>query len=80
MAQTAEDILEQVRALPERERLRFYERIVREVREQTPPVPVSAPPTPTQPDAIWADVSDEDFDDFMTKLGSSRREPWRSTG
>jgi hypothetical protein len=74
---TADEILELVRALPARERLKLVERVVHEVAEQTPaPPPVAAP----QSDAIWADVDDDEFDAFMQSIQRARAEPWRSTG
>jgi hypothetical protein len=74
MAMTADDIMEQVRALPERERLRLVERIQREVVEQKPAAPAQAAGN----DAHWADVSDDEFDAFMQAIRTSRAEPWRS--
>jgi hypothetical protein len=76
MTMTADDIMEQVRALPERERLRLVERIQREVVEQKPAAP--APAQAAGNDAHWADVSDDEFDAFMQAIRTSRAEPWRS--
>ncbi|MBL8741760.1 MAG: hypothetical protein JNK04_11720 [Myxococcales bacterium] len=76
MALTADDIMEHVRTLPERERLRLVERIRREVVEQRPAVPAPA----VGNEAHWADVSDEEFDAFMEAIRTSRGEPWRSVG
>jgi hypothetical protein len=79
MAMTAEDILEQVRALPAPERLRLVERIVREVADQTPlsPPPTEATPAAQLPDAIWADVPDDEWDAFTARLRAFREESWR---
>ena len=77
MAMTAEEILEHVRALPERERLRLVERVVHEVLEETPAAPM---PAGARTDAIWADVSDEEFEAFMKSIRDSRSAPWRTTG
>ena len=63
MAMTADDIMEQVRALPERERLRLVERIVHEVVEQRP----STPAKPT-----LADMTDEEFQQFQDTIQHAR--------
>ena len=76
VAMTADEILELVRALPARERLKLVERVVHEVVEETPAPPAVAP----QSDAIWADVDDDEFDAFMQSIRRARAEPWRSTG
>jgi hypothetical protein len=68
----ADDIMEQVRALPERERLRLVERIVHEVVEQKLAAPAQAA------GSGWADVSDDEFDAFMKGIRTSRAEPWRT--
>ena len=60
---TAEDILEQVRALPERERLRLVERIVHEVAERLPSQPAKPP---------LADMSDEEFREFQDAIAEAR--------
>jgi hypothetical protein len=69
-----------VRALPAPERLRLVERIVREVADQTPlsPPPTESTPTETTaaaplPDAIWADVPDDEWDAFTARWRLSRR-------
>lgn len=80
MAMTAEDILEQVRALPTKERLRLVERIVREVAEETPApdaMAAAGEATAKHPDAIWADVPDDEWDAFTKRLQGFREEPWR---
>jgi hypothetical protein len=77
IAMTADEILEHVRALPPRERLKLVERVMHEVAEQTP----ATPPVAAQgSDAIWADVGDAEFEAFMQSIRSARSEPWRSTG
>jgi hypothetical protein len=63
MTMTADDILEQVRALPESERRRLVERIVHEVAEPRPRPPVKPP---------LADMSDEEFDEFQAVLAEAR--------
>ncbi len=76
---TADDILEHIRALPERERLRLVERLVHEVVEQRSSA--QAEPTRAQPDHAhghWADVSDQEFEAFMEGIRRSRSEPWRT--
>jgi hypothetical protein len=77
MAMTADEILEHVRALPPRERLKLVERVVHEVAEQTPAPPSVAA---SGSDAIWADVDDAEYEAFMQSIRSARSEPWRSTG
>jgi hypothetical protein len=74
MRLTAEEILEHLRALPPRERLRVVERTVHEVAQETPG-PESAPPLGD--DAIWADVDDEQYEAFLRALTAARAEPWR---
>jgi hypothetical protein len=74
MTMTADDIMEQIRALPERERLRLVERVVHEVVEQKP-----AAPTVAHTDALWADVSDEEYAEFEAALREARGLPLRST-
>lgn len=63
MTMTADDIMEQVRALPERERLRIVERIVHEVVEQKPSRPAKAP---------LADMTDEEFQQFQDGIQHAR--------
>jgi hypothetical protein len=60
MAITAEDILEQVRALPAPERLRLVERIVREVGLPS----TQAPPL--------ADMTDDEYAEFEAVLRRNR--------
>jgi len=67
MAMTADDIMEQIRALPERERLRLVERVVHEVVEQQP-----VTPTVARTDALWADVSDDEYAAFEAALREVR--------
>lgn len=75
MTTTAEDILKQVRALPERERLRLVERIVHEMAERTPTAATRMTPLD-----IWGDVDDDEFESFMESIRGHRSEPWRSIG
>ena len=73
MATTAEQILEQLRALTPAERLRVAERIVREVADEVTPVPAAA----TTP--IWSDESDEEFETFQSALERLRSgDVWRT--
>jgi hypothetical protein len=51
VATAAEQILEQLRALPAAERLRVAERIVHEVADEVTPVPAAAA-APRQPDVL----------------------------
>ncbi len=76
---SADDILEQIRALPERERLRIVERVVHEVVEQKQLAPAPSHHGDTPSYAIWADVSDDDFDAFEKVIRTGRAEPWRTT-
>jgi hypothetical protein len=79
MTMTADDILEHIRALPERERLRLVERVVHEVVEQkSSPGSDAASPPSERSNGHWADVSDEEFDAFMKAIRASRSEPWRT--
>lgn len=71
---TKEEILEQVRALPTRERLEIVERVVHEVAQAT-----SA--APSEVDAPWADMDDQEFQDFLDDIERTRREqPLRASG
>jgi hypothetical protein len=63
MTMTAEDILEQVRALPEPERQRLVERIVHEVAASRSSQPVKPP---------LADMSDEEFREFQDAIAEAR--------
>jgi hypothetical protein len=58
MALTAEQILQELRALPAAERLRLVEQVVHEVAREVTPMP---PPAQTT-DAIWANETDADFE------------------
>lgn len=73
MVLTAEQILDQVRALVPAERLRVVERIVHELAaEVTPRLPSAAAP-------IWADESDAEFDAFQLALQRLRdADVWRA--
>jgi hypothetical protein len=69
MALTADEILEHVRALPPRERLKLVERVVHEAAEaaERPALLTDGPP-------LWEDVSDEEFEKFQENLRKNRRE------
>jgi hypothetical protein len=70
---TAEQILEQLRALPAAERLRVAERIVHEVADEVTPLPTAA----VVP--LWANENDEDFEAFQNTLARLRIEDtWRT--
>jgi hypothetical protein len=73
MPLTAEQILEQLRALSTAERLRVAEQIVREAADEaTPDATAAAMP-------IWSDESDDDFDAFQTGLNQLRvADVWRT--
>jgi hypothetical protein len=75
MALSAEQILEELRALPAAERLRVVEQVVHEVaREVTP-----APPVVEAVGAIWADETDAEFDAFQKIVQELRAaDVWRS--
>lgn len=71
---TKEEILEQVRALPTRDRLEIVERVVHEVAQATSPVS-------SEVDAPWADMDDQEFQDFLDDIERTRREqPLRANG
>jgi ABC-type uncharacterized transport system substrate-binding protein len=74
MALSAEQILEQLRALAPAERLRVVEQVVHEVaREVTP-----ARPVVQQADAIWAGETDAELDAFQKVLQELRAaDVWR---
>lgn len=71
MSTTAEDILKQVRALPERERLRLVERIVHEVAERMPKQPAKPP---------LADLTDDEFRELQGAIEEARSMPLRTPG
>lgn len=75
MALSADQILEELRALPAAERLRVVEQVVHEVaREVTP----AAPPVQAT-GAIWATESDADFDTFRSVVQALRTDDvWRA--
>lgn len=68
MTMTADEILEHVRALPYRERLKLVERVVHEAAE-----PQAEPAKLTEKPPIWADLSDEEFEAFQASLVAWRR-------
>jgi hypothetical protein len=75
MALSADQILEELRALPPAERLRVAEQVVHEVaREVTP-----APPVVQHAAAIWADETDAEFDAFQKVVQELRAaDVWRA--
>jgi hypothetical protein len=76
MAVTAEEILELVRQLPPRERLKVVERI-HEVASAEDAAASPAEPRAkgvTEGPAIYQDLSDEEFDEFMETVRRNRRE------
>jgi len=68
MTMTADEILEHVRALPYRERLKLVERVVHEAVE-----PQAEPAKLTDKPPLLADLSDEEFDAFQASLAERRR-------
>ncbi len=75
MAVTAEEILELVRQLPPRERLKVVERI-HEVAdaESQDAAPEGRARGVTEGPPIYQDLSDEEFEDFMETVRRNRRE------
>ena len=72
MTVTAEQLLDQIRALPPAERLYVVERIVHEIAAEVTP----APPTVA---AIWADESDAEFEAFQATVQRLRaNDVWRN--
>jgi hypothetical protein len=69
MAVTAEEILELVRQLPPRERLKVVERVVHEVVEADTKAALL-----TEKPPIYQDLSDEEFEDFLETIQRNRRE------
>lgn len=74
MAMTAEQVLQQLRALTPAERLYVVERIVHEVAaEVTPTAPVATV------DAIWSDEGEAEFDAYQAAVQQLRAgDVWRS--
>jgi hypothetical protein len=74
MTMTAEQVLDQLRALSPAERLYVVERIVHEVAaEVTPAAPVA------NAASIWGDESDAEFDAFQSSVQQLRsNDVWRS--
>ena len=68
MALTAEQILQELRALPAAERLRLVEQVVHEVAREVTPMP---PPAQTT-DAIWVNETDADFEAFQRVMRELR--------
>lgn len=75
MTMTAEQVLDQLRALSPAERLYVVERIVHEVAaEVTPAAPVATAA------ALWGDESDADFEVFEASVQQLRsNDVWRSS-
>ena len=72
MTPTAEQILNQVRALAPAERLRVVEQIVRDLAAEVTPRPSSTE------GPIWADENDSEFDAFQGALQRLRdADVWR---
>jgi hypothetical protein len=69
MTTTADDILRQVRALPEREQLRLVERIVHEVANRLPKKPAKPP---------LADLTDDEFRELQEVIEEARSMPMRT--
>ncbi len=76
MAVTAEEILELVRQLPPRERLKVVERIheVAETEGASPPQEKPRAQLVTEGPPIYEDLTDEEFEDFMETVRRNRRE------
>ena len=73
MTITAEQVLEQIRALTPAERLYVVERVVHEVAAEVTP---AAPPTTG---AIWGDETDAEFEAFQASLQRLRAtDAWRT--
>jgi hypothetical protein len=73
MTITAEQVLEQIRALTPAERLYVVERIVHEVASEVTPAP------PLTVGAIWADESDTEFEAFQASVKRLRaNDVWRT--
>jgi hypothetical protein len=74
MTVTAEQLLDQIRALPPAERLYVVERVVHEMAAEVSP---ALPPTVA---AIWADESDQEFEAFQASVQRLRaKDVWRSS-
>jgi hypothetical protein len=73
MAVTAQNILEQLRTLPQADRLRVVEQVVHEMATE-----VTTPLATAQP-AIWADESEADFQSFRAAVECLRAtDTWRN--
>jgi hypothetical protein len=69
---TADEVFEQIRALPERERLRLVVRIVHEVVEEWPSV---------APRSVLTDMSDEELQQLQDVIQHARAtQPLRTPG
>jgi hypothetical protein len=75
MALSADQILQELRALPAAERLRVVEQVVHEVAREVSPVPAPGQTTA----AIWANESDADFEAFQSVVQNLRNaDKWRA--
>ena len=75
MTLSADQILEELRALPAAERLRVVEQVVHEVAREVTPMP----PPVQNTDAIWANESDADFEAFQDVVQRLRAaDVWRT--
>jgi hypothetical protein len=68
MTMTADEILEHVRALPYRERLKLVERVVHEAVETADASGVE------EDDAPWSDMTDDEYKSLMQDIERTRRE------
>jgi DNA-binding TFAR19-related protein (PDSD5 family) len=69
MALTAEEVLDHLRALPPRERLKLVEQVKQETTEaERQPTGLSNKPP------ILDDLTDEEFADFLETIARNRRE------
>ena len=73
---TIPEILEQLRALPTRDRLRIVEQVVHEVAEAA--ALAQTPRTPGTPlEGLWSDVDDAEYEEFQRTLAELRARPAR---
>lgn len=75
MALSAQQILEELRALPPAERLRVVEQVVHDVAREVTPAPLAVGHT----DAIWANEPDAEFEVFQSVVQELRAaDVWRA--
>ncbi len=74
MTMTADEILEHVRALPYRERLKLVERVVHEAAEAADASGIE------EDDAPWSDMTDDEYKSLMQDIERMRREQPLRTG